>query len=145
MRLFQIVLFFFVSLYMATVFKIRYKMERRLAIDERGTIRRDQLKTVLALFEREYEQHLSHANYQKLKAMVKRCMDQMVRARNLEARNLKNETGVLVSVKRKKGEGCQWKAKGQCTKGDACSFRHDESKRGKVPSQPKYSQTNVNF
>ena len=26
----------------------------------------------------------------------------------------------------------QWKAKGQCTKGNACSFRHHEKKRGKA-------------
>ena len=33
--------------------------------------------------------------------------------------------GKLVSLSKKQGECCQWKAKGQCTKGDDCSFRHD--------------------
>ena len=40
--------------------------------------------------------------------------------------------GKSTSVKRKQGECYQWKAKGQCTKGDACSFRHDENTRGKT-------------
>ena len=39
--------------------------------------------------------------------------------------------GKLVSVKRKQGECYQWKAKGQCTREDACSFRHDENTRTK--------------
>ena len=30
----------------------------------------------------------------------------------------------------KQGKCCQWKAKGNFSKGDACSFRHDDSKRG---------------
>ena len=30
------------------------------------------------------------------------------------------------------GECYQWKAKEQCSKGDTCSFRHDESQRGNV-------------
>ena len=36
--------------------------------------------------------------------------------------------GKSASVERKQGEYYQWKAKGMCTKGDACSFRHDESR-----------------
>ena len=34
--------------------------------------------------------------------------------------------GKPVCFEVKQGECCQWKAKGQRTKGDACSFRHDE-------------------
>ena len=69
-----------------------------------------------------------------------------------EARNERIETGVLVktgkeknvSVERKQGDCYQWNAKGQCTKGDACSFRHDESKRGQMTlssSCPKTAET----
>ena len=29
-------------------------------------------------------------------------------------------------------ECCQWKASGQCSKGNNCSFRHDESQSGKL-------------
>ena len=38
--------------------------------------------------------------------------------------------GKPVSVEGMQGECYQWKATGQCTKGDACSFRHDENKCG---------------
>ena len=47
----------------------------------------DQLKNELVMDKQEIEQHLSQANDQKLKTMVKRCMDQKIRARNFEARN----------------------------------------------------------
>ena len=39
--------------------------------------------------------------------------------------------GKLVSIDRKRGECNQWKAKGECTDGNACSFRHDGNRRGK--------------
>ena len=44
---------------------------------------------------------------------------------------LKTQKGKNVSVDTRQGECHQWKAKGQCSKGDACSFRHDDSKHGK--------------
>ena len=97
----------------------------------------DHLRTVLAFFEQETEQHNSKPSNQKLKVMVKRCIDQKVRARNFEARGEGIETGAPakgrgkpVSVERKQGECSQWKAEGQWTRGDACSFRHDGNKRG---------------
>ena len=37
----------------------------------------------------------------------------------------------MSGLKGKAGECHQWKAKRQCSKGDACSFRHDDSWRGK--------------
>ena len=40
----------------------------------------DQLKNELVMDKQEIEQHLSQANDQKLKTMVKRCMDQKIRA-----------------------------------------------------------------
>ena len=62
--------------------------------------------------------------------------------RNFDARNEKIETGAGVTnrrcqrgVERGQGECYQWKAKGQCSRGDKCSFRHDEDKRAK--STPK--------
>ena len=45
------------------------------------------LKPYLVLYEQEFEQNNLQPSYQKLKTMVKRCMDQKVRARNFEARN----------------------------------------------------------
>ena len=73
--------------------------------------------------------------------MVKKFLDQKVRARNFEARNDRPATGTpatsrskgkSVSVTRKQGDCCPWKAKGKGTEEDACSLRHDESKSGKL-------------
>ena len=105
----------------------------------------DQLKNVLALHEQEMEQHHSQPNYQKLKTV---CMAQRNRARNFEARNERIETGVPVktlkekpvSLERKQAEYNQWSGKGQCTKGNACSFRHDERKRGKATQSSSLAQ-----
>ena len=43
---------------------------------------------------------------------------------------LRLKKGKNVSVERKPGECHQWKATGQCSKGDGCSFCHDDSTRG---------------
>ena len=63
---------------------------------------------------------------------------------NFEARNGNFETSVVVKNHRMKqreqrslGVCWQWKANGQCVKGNNCSFRHDMDKRGKSsPSNP---------
>ena len=51
-------------------------------------------------------------------------------------RELKQEqwlrvAGDQVALKEEKGICYQWKAKGQCSRGDKCSFGHDEDKRAK--------------
>ena len=46
-----------------------------------------QLRTVLELYDMEIHQKISMPNYQKLKAMVKRSIDQKLRLRNFDARN----------------------------------------------------------
>ena len=64
---------------------------------------------------------------------------QKIRTRNFQARNKRIETGALVktqkgknvSVERTTGHCHQWQAKGQCSKGDACSVRHDDMRGGK--------------
>ena len=53
----------------------------------------DQLKTVLELYDMETHQKISMPNNQKLKTLVKRCIDQKRRFRNLDARHEKIETG----------------------------------------------------
>ena len=53
----------------------------------------DQLKTVLALYDMEIHQKISKPDYQKLKTMVSRSIDQKLRLRNFDARNEKIETG----------------------------------------------------
>ena len=87
----------------------------------------------------EFHQKVSMPDHQKLKTMVKRSTDQKLRLRNFDARNERIETGAGVTsrrgqkgVERGQGDCYQRKAKGQCSRGDKCSFWHDEDKR----SQP---------
>ena len=61
----------------------------------------DHLKTVLELYDMEIHQKISMPNYQKLKTMVKRSIDQNLRLRNFDARHEKIETGA--AVKNQKG------------------------------------------
>ena len=97
----------------------------------------------------EIRQKISMPDYQKLKTMVKRSIDQKLRLRNFDGRNERIETGAVVTnrggqrgVERVQGECDQRKAKGQCSRGDKCSVRHDEDKRAKPtpktvpPSEP---------
>ena len=78
--------------------------------------------------------------------MVKRSIEQNLRMKNFEARNGNFETSAVVKNQRAKqreqrslGECWQWKANGQwCSKGNNCSFRHDEGKRAKS-TQPNPS------
>ena len=93
----------------------------------------DQLKTVLELYHMEIHQKITIPNYQKLKSMVKRSIDQKLRLRNFDARNEKIETGAVVMNRMEssgierggKGTCYQWKEKGQRSRGDQCSFRHE--------------------
>ena len=98
----------------------------------------DQFKTMLEFYDMEIHQKISKPDYQKLKTMEKRSIDQKLRLRNFDARNERIETGAVVTnrrrrrgVERGQGECYQWKAKGQCSRGDKCRFRHDEEKRAK--------------
>ena len=54
---------------------------------------------------------------------------------------------VKLREQRSLGDCWQWKANGQCSKGDNCSFRHDINKRGKStqpnPSPSSSTQQNV--
>ena len=70
--------------------------------------------------------------------MVKRSIGQNLRINNFEARSGNYERNAVVknqgtkqSEQRTIGECWQWKANGQCSKGDNCSFRHDANKRAK--------------
>ena len=71
-------------------------------------------------------------NYQQLKTAVKLHFDQMMRTRNFRVRSDVVERGSVTKsqkerkpVEKKVGECFQWKAHGQCSKGDSCSFSHD--------------------
>ena len=98
----------------------------------------DQLKTVSGLYDMEIHQKISKPDYQMLKTMVKSSIDQKLRFRNTDARNDRIETGSVVTNRRGQravdtgqGECHQWKAKGQCSRGDKCSFWHDRNERAK--------------
>ena len=94
------------------------------------------------LYDMEIHQKISMPNYKKMKTMVKRSVDQKLRLRNFDTRNERIETGAAVTsrrglsgIERRQGVCYHWKAKGQCSRGDQCSFRHDGYERAK--SAPK--------
>ena len=73
--------------------------------------------------------------------MVKRSIDQKLRLRNFVAINERLETGAVVTNRRcqrgiERGQGVcyQWKAKGQCSRGDKCSFRDDDQDKRAKPT-----------
>ena len=93
----------------------------------------------------EIHQKRAEPDYHRLKTMVKRSIEQNLRMKNFEARNGNSETSAVVKNQRVKqreqrslGDCWQWKANGQCSKGDNCSFRHDMDKRAKS-TQPNPS------
>ena len=104
----------------------------------------DKLKTVLELYDLETHQKKLGPDYHRLKAMVKRSIEQEIRNKNFGARSGNFEKNAVVKnqgtkqrVQRILGDCWQWEANGQCVKGDNCSFRHDMDKRGKSsPSNP---------
>ena len=110
-------------------------------------------KTVLELHGMEIHQKIS-MNYQKLKTMLKRNINQKLRLRNFHARHGRIETGAVVKnrkgmsdVEGGKGTCYQWKEKGQCSKGDKCSFQHESNDRAQnpdhnaaTPSEPSFSR-----
>ena len=92
----------------------------------------EKLKTVLELYNMEIHQKKAEPDNHRLKTMEKRSIEQNLRMKNFEARN---------------GDCWQWKANGQCSKGDNCSFRHDKDERAKSTEpnpSPRFStQPNV--
>ena len=76
---------------------------------------------------------------------MKRSIEQEIRDRNCEARNGNVEKNAVVKnqgtkqrEQRTLGDCWQWKANGQCSKGDNCSSRHNVDKRAKT-TQPNPS------
>ena len=69
---------------------------------------------------------------------MKRSTEQNLRIKTFDARNGNYETNAVVKnqgtkqrEQRTLGDCWQWKANGQCPKGDNRSFRHDIDKRAK--------------
>ena len=105
----------------------------------------EKLKTVLELYDLEIHQKKAGPDYHRLKTRVKRSIEQNLRMKNFEARNGNFETSAVVKnqgtkqrEQRSLGDCWQWKANGQCSEGDNCSFRHDINKRAKM-TQPNPS------
>ena len=105
----------------------------------------EKLKTVLELYDLEIHQKKAGPDYHRLKTMVKRSFEQEIRNKNFGARNGNFETNAVLKnpgtkqrAQRSLGDCWQWKAYGQCSKGDNCSFRHDMNKRAKL-TQPNPS------
>ena len=100
------------------------------------------LKTVLELSNMEIHQKKAGPDYHRLKTMVKRSIELNLRINNFEARNRNYERNAVVKNQGTKQReqitlrDCwQWKANGQCSKGDNRSFRHDVNKRTKSTQQ----------
>ena len=97
-----------------------------------------QLQTVLALYDQDTARNNGKPNYSQLKTAVKLQIDQMMRTRNFLVQNdvvergavTKSQKGKKAYVERKVGECFQWKAHGQCSKGDSCGFSHDKLVQG---------------
>ena len=99
-----------------------------------------QLKTAGELYDIEIHQKISVPNYQKLKTMVKRSIDQKLRIRNFDARHEKNESAAvmksrkgIIGVDGGKRTCYQRKEKDQCSQGDRCSSRHTTQDRAQKP------------
>ena len=105
----------------------------------------EKLKTVLELYDLEIHQKKAGPDYHRLKTMVKRSIEQDLRNMNFGARNGNYERNAVVKnqgtkqrEQRTLGDCWQWKANGQCSKGDNCRFRQDVHKRAKM-TQPNPS------
>ena len=61
---------------------------------------KDQLKTVLELYDMEIHQKTSMPDCQKLKTMAKRSLDHKLRLRNVDARHGKIERGAVVKSRK---------------------------------------------
>ena len=103
----------------------------------------DKLKTVLELYILVIHQEKTKPDYHRLKATVKRSIEQDLRSRNFEARNWRVESNILVKNQREQrhvqkgpGDCWQWKANGQCSKGDKCSSGTMKISVQKATTQP---------
>ena len=98
----------------------------------------EKLKTVLELYDLEIHQKKLGPDYHRLKAMVKRSIEQEIRNKifgirsgNFEKNAVVKNQGTKQRGQRILGDCGQWETNGQSVKGNNCSFRHDMDKRGK--------------
>ena len=94
-----------------------------------------QFQTVLALYDQETIPNNGQQSCTRWKTSVKLHIDQTMRTRSFRVRNevvergaeTRSQKGKKAYVERRAGKCYQWKAIGQCSEGDSCSFRHDPS------------------
>ena len=92
----------------------------------------------MALYDQELARDKGTPNNKQSKTAVKLHIDQMMRNRNFRVRNdvvergsvKKSQKGNKAFVERKVSECFPWKAPGQCSEGDSCSFSHDPEVHG---------------
>ena len=97
-----------------------------------------QLQTVLALYDQETARNNGQPSYPRSKTSVKLHIDRMMRTRNFWVRNdvvergsvTKSQKGKKAYIERKVEECFQWKAHGECSKEDSCSFGNDTKASG---------------
>ena len=89
----------------------------------------EKLMTVLELHDLEIHHKKLGPDDHRLRTMVKRSVEQDLRNRNFGARNGNYERNAVVKNQGTKqrgqrilGDCWQWKANGQCSRGDNCSF-----------------------
>ena len=118
-----------------------------------GVRESEKLQTVLELYDLEIHQKKIGPDYHRLKTILKWSIERDLRIRGFEARNGKCERSAVVKnqettqrEQRTLGDCWQWKANGQCSEGDNCSFRHGVNKRAKMtqpnPSPSSFMQQN---
>ena len=111
-----------------------FHFRRRVSVEEQRVPESVQLQTALALYDQKTVRNNGQTSYSRLKISVRRHIDQMKRTQNFRVRSevvergavTKGQKGKKAYVERKVGECFQWKAHGQFSKGDSCSFSHDK-------------------
>ena len=108
----------------------------------------DKLRTVLELYDLETHQKKLGPDFHRLKAMVKRSIEQEIRNKNFGARSGNFEKNAVVKnqgtkqrVQRILADCWQWETNGQCVKGDTDSLHHGINKRGKMTQPNSFSNS----
>ena len=108
-----------------------------------------QLQIVLALYDQETVRNNAQPSHSRLKTSVRLHIDQTMRTRYFRVPNevidggavIRSQKGKKANVERKVGECYQWKATGQCSKGDSCIFSHDPVSGNRCEAQRRKRQS----
>ena len=106
----------------------------------------EKLKTALELYDLEIHQKKAGLDKHRFQTMVKNSIEQDLRTIGIlgpemgifERNAVVKNQGTKQRVQRIFGDCWEWEARGQCSAGDNCSFRHDVNKRAKM-TQPNPS------